>query len=557
MSGTVVLYATEGLKYLSQFTVRSKKKSRVTAIEAKPIPPESDVIKILVTSAESRVRMYNMRDKALEIKFKAHRAEEIPIRASFSDDGRYVICGSEDKGVYIWSVSDRNLAPASDKDRDKTIQRPLEHFEANAAKTTCAIVAPKETRIALGLSADPIYDICNPPPVKLFEREGSIASAGSAMNAQPRSQSRGANVSELRKGSDTPRSSNQNHDGSTKSAAYASRAVHLNGAIIVTASTRGSIRVYRQDCAFKRRKSFNALPVDSSARRLYLRRAIASSRSSFSTPNSARPVSVRTSNSGQAGGDSKYASSVKSFKSAGPSITASMNASPLPTAKVDHQTGALVARPRRSESISSRPSMDRIEMWRADVDGRGSTTSLPTTDSAIAIAIGKSGSSASERNHRDTPRSSGIRGAPQTSTAAAGSGAPLSKIRERPKPDTRGSSIANPLRLRDGQSFMFWNTSQYARKGDAPIPDSAKGGRRSSQESDIVSRLTSEEEESAQASANTLDREAGDDDVAAADDKIRCAKCDGTKFREAKGWGFGKGRGVVCDRCGFERKDAV
>ena len=177
VSGMISLYSTENLKAAGQIAVRGKKKTRITSIEIRSVPPMSDALKVLVTTSDSRIRLYNLRDKALELKLKAHKNDELPIRASINDDGRYVICGSEDKGVYIWSLAEGNLLPVSDRERDKSIQRPLEYFEANSSKTTCAIIAPLETRLLLGQSGDPIYDICNPPPVRLVEREGSVASS--------------------------------------------------------------------------------------------------------------------------------------------------------------------------------------------------------------------------------------------------------------------------------------------------------------------------------------------------------------------------------------------
>ena len=466
MSGTVSLFATEGLKQMSQFTVRGKKKSRVTGIESRYIPSESDIIKILVTSADSRVRVYNFRDKALEIKLKAHKAEEIPIRASFSDDGKYVVSGSEDKGVYIWSVSDTNVAPVPEKDRDKAVQRPLEHFEANAAKTTCAIIAPRETRIALSMSGDPIYDICNPPPVKLIEREDSIASSTKMPEANTTQHNRSHSKQTL---PDMRKDTASTFDfDPAKNSTYLARCSHPTGAIIVTASTAGIIRIYRQDCAWKKRSTLNSIsPESSTARRLHLRRAIASSRSSVSAPNTPRPGSVRTNGSGNNGfGQPKsYATSVKSFKSttgAGPATPSikSIGASPatertFTTAK-DGRGGNLVARSRRSESVSSQPSRDRIEMWRADVDGRqGSTTSLRTVESsAKGSAAGGNARLTGSPSSRATAASDG--GAMQLKSGT------VDAADQRPKPESRGSSFANPLRLQGG-SRLCSGTSRSTR----------------------------------------------------------------------------------------------
>jgi WD40 repeat protein len=68
--------------------------------------------------------MYNFRDKSLEVKFKGNMNTCSQIHATFSDTGKYVICGSEDRKVYIWNgTSDNNSK------RDK---RGYEYFEGNS-----------------------------------------------------------------------------------------------------------------------------------------------------------------------------------------------------------------------------------------------------------------------------------------------------------------------------------------------------------------------------------------------------------------------------------------
>ncbi|KAJ3088335.1 hypothetical protein HK102_008998 [Quaeritorhiza haematococci] len=60
--------------------------------------------RILVTSNDSRIRLYNLRDKSLYRKYKGLENRSSQIRAGFSDDGRLIVCGSEDKNVYLWNT---------------------------------------------------------------------------------------------------------------------------------------------------------------------------------------------------------------------------------------------------------------------------------------------------------------------------------------------------------------------------------------------------------------------------------------------------------------------
>jgi WD40 repeat protein len=216
-------------------------------------------LKLLISSADSRIRLYNFKDKSLEAKFKGHEAEELPIRAMASDDGRYVVSGSEDRGCYIWSLS------MQEQNKDKPAQHPLEYFDASSAKTTAAILAPKRTRELLAKSEDPIYDLCNPPPVTLMSRSESLNSSHGAtetgsITSTPNLKGNGGSSGQTPTSTPkaTPTANDHSRSNTSKKAletpAYQARCAHPDGNIIVTASSNGSIRVYRQDCAFSKRQ---------------------------------------------------------------------------------------------------------------------------------------------------------------------------------------------------------------------------------------------------------------------------------------------------------------
>lgn len=75
LNGLCSFYETEGLKYHTQIHVRSShgrnaKGSKITGIQSLNYPPEdlNAEVKLLITSNDSRVRLYNFRDKSLEMK---------------------------------------------------------------------------------------------------------------------------------------------------------------------------------------------------------------------------------------------------------------------------------------------------------------------------------------------------------------------------------------------------------------------------------------------------------------------------------------------------------
>ncbi|KAK2506451.1 hypothetical protein MC885_000204, partial [Smutsia gigantea] len=94
---------------------------------------------ILVTSNDSRIRLYDLRDLSLSMKYKGYVNSSSQIKASFSHDFSYLVSGSEDKYVYIWSTY-------HDLSRFTSVRRDRNDFwegiKAHNAVVTSAIFAP-------------------------------------------------------------------------------------------------------------------------------------------------------------------------------------------------------------------------------------------------------------------------------------------------------------------------------------------------------------------------------------------------------------------------------
>jgi hypothetical protein len=58
-----------------------------------------------VTSNDSRVRLYDLRDHSLKCKYRGMNNTSSQIKATFSPDGKSIICGSEDHRFYTWPVA--------------------------------------------------------------------------------------------------------------------------------------------------------------------------------------------------------------------------------------------------------------------------------------------------------------------------------------------------------------------------------------------------------------------------------------------------------------------
>ncbi|KAL2864729.1 WD40 repeat domain-containing protein [Aspergillus lucknowensis] len=274
LNGMCNIYETEGLKSAGGIHVRSArgrnaKGSKITGIDTMTLPQDdpNGAVKLLITSNDSRIRLYDFRDRTLEAKFRGNENTCSQIRATFSDDGKHVICGSEDRRTYIWP-----MGPV-EKDADK---RAFEVLDTQSAMVTAAVMAPNKTKQVLGLSEDPIYDLCNPPPVTL----------GGQPNKEGGRQNRISTASKA----------------AQESPGYLARSTHPDGNILIIADYSGKIKVLRQDCAYQKRR-YDSWDSHSTISRRLLRRtnsarqSIASSigkESSHKTP-SERIISWRNS----------------------------------------------------------------------------------------------------------------------------------------------------------------------------------------------------------------------------------------------------------------------
>ncbi|RUS85299.1 hypothetical protein EGW08_006946 [Elysia chlorotica] len=142
--GKCIFYTTEQLKYYTMVNVRSTrgKNSRgrkITGIET--MPGEE---KILVTSNDSRLRMYNLKDLTLSCKYKGCMNNSSQIRASFSPTGKYVVCGSEDHFLYVWKTNHEFLKFTSAR-RDRNDY--WEAIKVHNAVVTSAVFAPNPSFI--------------------------------------------------------------------------------------------------------------------------------------------------------------------------------------------------------------------------------------------------------------------------------------------------------------------------------------------------------------------------------------------------------------------------
>ncbi|KAL8730376.1 MAG: hypothetical protein Q9166_004141 [cf. Caloplaca sp. 2 TL-2023] len=515
LNGLCLFYETEGLKYQTQIHVRSAhgknaKGSKATGIQAINFPPDdpNGEVKILVTSNDSRVRVYNLRDKGLEIKLKGNENTSSQIRASFSEDAKYIICGSEDRKAYIWPTG------PLETEKDK---RPVETFEAHSAIVTSSLMAPTRTRQLLSASGDPLYELCNPPPVTLVSRSESHSSTAPTENGFADSSF-----------PTTPAISASEFDKSSKpeeSPAYIARSAHPDGNIIVTADYMGHIKVFRQDCAYQKR-----VRNDSHFSKKMLGRA-----NSVATRHSNR------SHRDSLGSNSQHPSSDR-ILSWCQSITNNNN----PSFDSFRNPPNRSASPRKPQQTAS-PAL------RHNSNSNRHTPSF-STQSPSPPSIHQSSADRTNALHI-------INYKPSIQTNATGETNGTGETDDQ-KPYPHLNPDTNPLMLQGDQSYMFWNKAAYR----APAASAASANLHQRQRSGGTSydgTASSRNSLSANGSGehgahlgvpvargtSTVSPLSSDEDDAVGGGdgggEMRCRRCKGRTFRAREG-----GKVLVCGECG-------
>lgn len=501
LNGMLNIYDTEGLKVSAQIHVRSArgrnaKGSKITGIDTMAVPKDDAQdgtegnIKLLVTSNDSRIRLYDFNDRSLEAKFRGNENTCSQIRATFTNDGKYIICGSEDRRAYVWPIG------SVQRDSEK---QGVEVFETQSAMVTAAIMAPTQTKQVLALSEDPIYDICNPPPVALMGPESTDTSKKTSPGRE--------NGNPHKRSASTPRLSivsKMAHE----SPSYLARSKHPNGEIIVIADYSGKIKVLRQDCAYQKRRFENWDANSTISRRILkrsnsARRSIASSGkdSTHKTP-SERIVSWR--NSVVRHGRSSTEGTRAGFRTRTPSP--------------QH-------RPAISRLASSRPSSlgpnESLSVF--------TTSPPPSPPRRLRFDSNRTSEDISRANGNNNGRVNASNSRAQAPPKIASSAADLLAA---------NNSQDNPLWLQGDHSYAYWNKITH----DAMAIQSRNSN-------DLLSpdRIPSRERRLSNSVGSVLSSDYTSSVGDGEEDVLKCDNCRGTSFRSVKGRD-GKSK-LICSEC--------
>lgn len=163
-TGDCVFYDFEELKYHTQVEIAppsagNKKARKITGIEPMPKGLDGNE-RLLITSNDSRIRIYSLKDKSIQRKFKGLENKTSQIKATIKDDGEFIICGSDNRYFYVWHTENttkqhfgvlntiRNISSAETRSKSSLYEKVQVCDEGSI---TCAIFAPRKTRLAIDL----------------------------------------------------------------------------------------------------------------------------------------------------------------------------------------------------------------------------------------------------------------------------------------------------------------------------------------------------------------------------------------------------------------------
>lgn len=159
---------SENATLTERFSDRSRGMVKMVSSAFRKISSRAEALRyterMLVSTNDSRVRLYGLNDFCLIRKYKGHSNCSMQIRARISDSGSHIACGSESGHVFIWETLDKNkpkrnnatISATSTHDKAKY----SDYFEASKASlpivTDTVFFRPKSVIEAL-LSSDQVF----------------------------------------------------------------------------------------------------------------------------------------------------------------------------------------------------------------------------------------------------------------------------------------------------------------------------------------------------------------------------------------------------------------
>ncbi|KAF7459410.1 WD domain, G-beta repeat-containing protein [Cryptosporidium felis] len=102
--GGVAFYDARTLKYRCDVDCRNRRGKSSKGRKVSGISWKKDNKSVLVTTNDSRVRLFNLSDLSTFVKFKGHINEETLLSAQISNDEKFIVSGSENGYICFWDI---------------------------------------------------------------------------------------------------------------------------------------------------------------------------------------------------------------------------------------------------------------------------------------------------------------------------------------------------------------------------------------------------------------------------------------------------------------------
>lgn len=140
-------------KHTTQLDVRSRRAKHAQGKKICGFRFFNQTDNVLISSNDSRLRLYRLDDKSVQAKFVGHQNNESLLNGSFSPKGNFVLCAAETRMVHIWDVDYSDNAkneeaprrePVADHAPKKDSGIAYEAFHAqDSGMVTAALFAPE------------------------------------------------------------------------------------------------------------------------------------------------------------------------------------------------------------------------------------------------------------------------------------------------------------------------------------------------------------------------------------------------------------------------------
>ncbi|KAK8948228.1 Protein HIRA [Platanthera guangdongensis] len=231
--GSIRFYNTSAdkLSQENQIDIRNKKKkSHAKKITGFQYAPDNSS-EVLVTSADSQIRVFD--GASIIHKYKGFRNTSSQISASFSADGKYMVCASEDSHVYIWKRDVTRSGGGGGKGKSWTTTRSREYFYCKDVSVAIPWPNPGSG--------------CEKPTLPSTSSKTLGASTSSSPQSASTSLLGSLSLSRSLRSSANSSSAfaSWRWGGSSRVAASSTESGNAWGLVVVTAGLGGNIRIYQ------------------------------------------------------------------------------------------------------------------------------------------------------------------------------------------------------------------------------------------------------------------------------------------------------------------------